>query len=149
MGIHAAQAPVNMIHVRALYDAIPSLQTHPLFGPDAIENLPRGAVVATATLVDCVRSVWSGFDPHGADHHVQGRIGQFRHHQLDPHGSDYQMMWTHEDETGDEILEYDDGWGDYSSGRWIWRFTDVEPLDPPIPATGRQRVWHWAHRADA
>ena len=128
MAIHAGKAPVSMMYVHALYDARPELRTHPLFSLEAVGHLPRGVVVATATLVDCVRSTWSGFDPHS---------------------SDYQMLWTHEDETGDEILEHDDGWGDYSQGRWVWRLADIEALDPPVPARGRQGIWHWTHEDDA
>lgn len=124
IAIHAGKAPVSMMHMYALYDKLPKLREHPLFNPDAVEDLPRGVVVATATLVDCVRSTWSGFDPHS---------------------SDCQMLWTHEDETGDEILEHDDGWGDYSQGRCVWRLGGIEALDPPIPARGRQGIWHWTH----
>ena len=32
-------------------------------------------------------------------------------------------------------------YGDYSPGRWIWYLTDIEPLDVPIPARGRQGFW--------
>ena len=33
--------------------------------------------------------------------------------------------------------------GEYGPGRWMWRLKDVEPLDPPMPARGRQRIWSW------
>ena len=35
---------------------------------------------------------------------------------------------------------FDDGFGDYSVGRWCWELTDVLPLTPPIRAIG-QRNW--------
>ena len=36
-----------------------------------------------------------------------------------------------------------DQYGDYSDGRWAWRLVDVEPLDPTVPARGRQGLWEW------
>lgn len=32
-------------------------------------------------------------------------------------------------------------WGDYSAGRWAWEFSQVRPVDPPIPARGYQFLW--------
>lgn len=37
----------------------------------------------------------------------------------------------------------DDGFGDYDPGRWCWELTDVQPLDPPVPAKGAQGWWTW------
>ena len=36
-----------------------------------------------------------------------------------------------------------DAYGDYAAGRWAWRLTYVEVLDPPVPARGRQGWWEW------
>jgi hypothetical protein len=36
--------------------------------------------------------------------------------------------------------------GDYTPGRYAWLLADVRPIDPPIPATGRQGLWEWADR---
>lgn len=37
-----------------------------------------------------------------------------------------------------------DSFGDYRSGRWAWRLEDVRPVNPHIPATGRQMIgWAW------
>ena len=30
-----------------------------------------------------------------------------------------------------------------SEFRWLWMLTDVQPLDPPIPAIGHQEFWNW------
>ena len=30
-----------------------------------------------------------------------------------------------------------------SEFRWLWMLTDVQPLDPPIPAIGHQEFWSW------
>ncbi len=37
--------------------------------------------------------------------------------------------------------------GDFSAGRWAWLLREIELIDPPIPATGRRKVWRW-HRAE-
>lgn len=39
--------------------------------------------------------------------------------------------------------EIEDDYGDYSAGRFAWHLTDVQPLIPPVPATGRQGFWSW------
>jgi len=37
-----------------------------------------------------------------------------------------------------------DLFGDFSKGRWLHEFTDIEPFPEPIPARGQQRYWNWA-----
>ena len=39
---------------------------------------------------------------------------------------------------GDELL-----FGDFTLGRWMWELSDVQPLDPPIPARGHQGLWNF------
>ena len=36
-----------------------------------------------------------------------------------------------------------DGLGDYTPGRLMWLFDQVEVLPEPVPARGYQRLWHW------
>lgn len=36
-----------------------------------------------------------------------------------------------------------DPYGDFRAGRWLWFLTDISPLSEPMPATGRQKLWHW------
>ncbi len=38
-----------------------------------------------------------------------------------------------------EVLDY----GDYSPGRWVWVFSEIVPVEPAIPAIGRQGLWNW------
>lgn len=33
--------------------------------------------------------------------------------------------------------------GDFSIGRYAWLLRGVQPLDPPVPARGRQGLWDW------
>jgi hypothetical protein len=37
----------------------------------------------------------------------------------------------------------DDGFGDYSTGRYCWELGDVQVFDPAIPAKGGQGWWNW------
>ena len=36
-----------------------------------------------------------------------------------------------------------DHFGDYRQARWCWHLTEVEALDPPVRARGRQGLWDW------
>ncbi len=37
-----------------------------------------------------------------------------------------------------------DAFGDYGPGRWAWKFVDIHPLRPPVPARGsRLYGWPW------
>lgn len=90
-----------------------------LVGPDRAplmwdsRKLPRGAVVATAILTD---------------------FGQVTHRT--PDGEQVYLSHNHG-------WVNTDPWGDYSVARWIWCLSDIEELDPPIPARGHQRIWEW------
>ena len=33
--------------------------------------------------------------------------------------------------------------GDFSVGRYLWKMVDVQPLEPPVLATGHQGIWYW------
>ena len=39
----------------------------------------------------------------------------------------------------------DDGFGDYSVGRYCWELADVQVFDPAIPAKGAQGWWTWVN----
>ena len=41
------------------------------------------------------------------------------------------------------ITEKERSFGDYAPGRYAWLLDDVKPLDVPIPATGRLKLWEW------
>lgn len=68
-----------------------------------VDVLPRGAVIAVATLADIVT--------------VEDLKG---------------LLSVQERE-----------FGDYSSGRYAWRLTDVIKLETPIPARGALGLWKW------
>lgn len=78
-------------------------------------ELPRGAVVALATLVDCipVTTTCGGFARFA-------RKGN-----------------------RDDIPESELPFGDFGPGRWAWVLEDVVPLLEPVPARGSLGVWEW------
>ena len=51
--------------------------------------------------------------------------------------------WAHcrDTTTGDTFRVTDDGLGDYSIGRHIWRFPEIRALNWPFAARGRQGLW--------
>lgn len=36
-----------------------------------------------------------------------------------------------------------DNYGDFSANRFAWHLTDIEQINPPIPAKGQQGFWMW------
>lgn len=40
--------------------------------------------------------------------------------------------------TGNELL-----FGNWQPGRYAWEFANMQMLEEPIPAKGRQRMWNW------
>lgn len=106
-------------------------------GTHAIEQgtavyLPLGAVVATCELVDVVPTdTMEGF----------ARIGD--------HDCDDPSCWLDEHEPPCDYggrrwdLAENRPLGDFTPGRFAWLLADVEPVDPPVPASGRQWLWEW------
>jgi hypothetical protein len=45
------------------------------------------------------------------------------------------------------LTDEERAFGDYTPGRYAWLLADVRPIDPPIPATGRQGLWEWVREA--
>ena len=80
-----------------------------------VQSLPRGVVVAFVRIVGC----WRVTAIDGDTAVCVSRSGEQRRLPVD-------------------LL------GDWRPGRWIWELADIEPADPPIPATGRQRFWYLA-----
>jgi len=100
-----------------------------------VRDLPLGAVVAVATLADCVPMVGpeevgpDGWPDDGPVFEVDGEnlhLWPFNAASCD--ASDY----------GDQLP-----YGDFRPGRWAWMLTDIDQLLDPIPATGKQGVWEW------
>lgn len=91
------------------------------FGPNWRSELPRGQVIATATITGWaqVRELdpLLGLAHHYPDTEVGSARGQ-----------------------GSTLA---DPWGDFGEGRWLWFLSDVESVIPPVDAVGRQGFWNW------
>lgn len=87
------------------------------------ELLPRGAIIATADLVECWKIDAIGHVVDGSKSaHITG--GPF-------HGKGNII-------SGKEIL-----FGNWTPGRYAWEFANMTMLPEPIPAKGKQRLWEW------
>ena len=81
---------------------------------------PLGMVVATANLTKCVKVEYNTFQyPEKA-------------YFIDP---DKELLQVTSIST--------DPYGDWSAGRYLWFLEDIEQVNPPVPATGRQGIWNW------
>jgi hypothetical protein len=78
-----------------------------------LDPLPRGEVVATCNLLDCLPVTARGC-----------LSGVFQ---------DYPELDTPQERA----------FGDYSPGRWAWIIEDVKMLAEPIPAKGALSLWEW------
>ena len=87
--------------------------------PQGATNLPRGAVVCTAVLDGAYRSSGHFESPHW--------VGVYD--------------WVH-GSTRRGIVDSDE-YGDFSIRRWLWVLRDIEPLEEPVKARGRQGLWEW------
>ncbi|MDQ2807056.1 MAG: ASCH domain-containing protein [Chloroflexota bacterium] len=78
-------------------------------------DLPRGCVIATCRLLECVPITAPELPPAGRRHTVtQG---------------------------GDPTTEV--AFGHYTPGRWAWLLGEVEHLAVPVPARGSLGLWEW------
>jgi hypothetical protein len=108
-------------------------------------DLPLGAVVATANLVDVV--------PIGGP--TSFSTGIFEGEEPPTAGMD---VVVHHEALGDWapallVLDRWNGpsqdisrelpWGDFTPGRWAWLLGDIVKLAEPIPARGLQGLWEW------
>jgi hypothetical protein len=78
-----------------------------------LNELPRGAVIATCNLLDCLPTQSVGCLP-----------GVF------------------EDYTGLDTPQ-ERAFGNYDAGRWAWILEDIKPLPEPILAKGALSLWEW------
>ncbi len=75
-----------------------------------IDELPRGAIVATCEIVACERV----------------------------------LIHPPADIVRPELL-----FGNFDSGRYLWRLENVQRVDPPVPAKGMQGMWEWSRAGAA
>ena len=103
---------------------------------EQIAPLPYGAVVATCRLVDVVPIAAK---PNGETCVAPGEDGVMRAwHRFEVNAGG--GGWYGDPSTGEEAA-----FGDFTPSRYAFLLADVEPLDPPVPAKGRQGLWTWAY----
>jgi hypothetical protein len=98
----------------------------------SITDLSRGAVIATAELVNCWYIVYH--PGTNVDKALRIPIGA-ESMTKDKHASDFGDYFV---PTEQEML-----FGNWTPGRYAWEFANVKILDVPIPAKGGQRIWNW------
>lgn len=108
-------------------------------GIDDVYDLPLGAVVAVADLVDVVPM-------------IDGSLGWTKDSDTPPAALvlswDTSAMLVDTRDTG-TFPDYSDQlpYGDFAPGRYAWLLDNVHPIDP-VPAKGRQGLWTWTPEAD-
>ena len=124
IAIHAARRPMTYTDTDRwsdeLVDAVCDMVNREY--NDWNGNLPLGAVVATARLIETGRVV--------------------AHEECGWFGEDSLCAIV---DTGNAVSSHQkiDGLGDYSIGRYMWFLDDVQRVLPVIPARGRQGFWEW------
>jgi len=98
-----------------------------------VYDLPIGAVIATATLADCVPIVGLADCHQLADHHLCTSGDNVLEH--------WPMDGRHVDDTEKEHGPQRP-YGDYAPGGWGWLLTNVQPI-APVPAKGKLGLWEW------
>lgn len=99
---------------------------------DQLDEVPLGAIIATAELVN----VWHIVYNPGTDVDVAKNI---------PIGAESLTTDKHAPDFGDYFVptEQEMELGDYTLGRYAWKLANVQKLPEPIPAKGRQGLWNW------
>jgi hypothetical protein len=110
------------------YDALDGLERS--YG---IYDLPYGAVVATAQLVDCV-PMW----PYG--HTSDPGTGDVLLFGLGADNRPYQAEVFHRSTRAHRDVTAQLPFGVFAAGRWAWLLDDVRPFLTPVSARGKQTV---------
>lgn len=120
IAIHAAKKKPS-----SLWDAIEGIvdKVRAALGVVDLDELPRGAIIATGELVGC----WE-IHEDGDDVFID------KYDSKDAHG----MTWI----SPQEYL-----FGNYRTGRYAWEIVNVKMLDEPVPARGKQGLWNWEDAA--
>lgn len=87
-----------------------------------MEHLPRGAVIGTADLVDCVKvlGVITRRNPINGAPHLAAVLSN-----------------------GREVCGKELAFGDYRPGRFVYVLRNAKPFKKPVPASGKQGFWNW------
>lgn len=116
IAIHAGKNRDDCADAMAGNDRLLRLLTQHGVHPSAVNDVPFGAIVATATLVACARML-RDICPGDVSYVVGGDV-RF------PSAQERALGW-------------------WEPGRSAWVLDDVTPLDTPIPTRGYQGLWDW------
>ena len=121
IAIHAAKRKVNLLELSGeVCDAV-----NDVMGTDKwMKFLPLGCVLCTATLKDVYKIV-GGSEMDGTAFVTR---------------MDGSRLVLRREEIRNELL-----FGNLGFGRYAWVLEDVEKLERPIWAKGKQGFWHWEH----
>lgn len=116
IAIHAAAKTPSSIwaDIEHIIDSVRA--TLGILDPD---DLPRGAIIATAELINCYRM---GIDPQTHRVALYDSFGNFK---------------------SISICEKETLFGDWTPGRYAWEFASMQLLPESMPAKGGQRLWNW------
>lgn len=92
--------------------------------PKRLKELPTGAVIATAELVDVWIMGMGPSSPYARDSIFQAR-------RL-PYSDDFFVP-----------TEKERAFGNWIPGNYAWQLENVKILPKPIPAKGQQGLWNW------
>lgn len=124
LAIHAAKFMPRWAREEAYGDEIGgTLNAAGIYLGGDCRELPKGAVVATARLVEVIQ-----VPPEGIDESECWMVS--------PEGPESPVRDCYA--VGEELW-----FGDFSPGRYAWLLADVEALPEPIPAKGALRLWWW------
>lgn len=97
-----------------------------------MDKLPRGAVIATADLVNVWHIVYHPGTDVDVAKHIPIGAESLTNDRRDPHFGDYFVP-----------TEKEMALGDWTPGRYAWELQNVRILPEPIPAKGQQGLWNW------
>ena len=136
--IHAGKAEPSLDNMRPVVDNFDTWRTWYAAGlapGAAVQPGPLGAVVAVVDLVDVVPIV----DELGLT--LPDRSTYVQREQRTTGVTEW---WLYNDETGRcADVTGQEPYGDFTPGRYAWLLDNIRPVDPPVPAKGRQGLWRW------
>ena len=123
IAIHAAKKAYNLKSLE--FALIPGFieAVGAAFGKGEANNLPLGAVVATAELAGC----WRTHSREGGGYLIRKSF----------------LTAGRLETTSVDIGETEALFGDFSPRRFAWELINVVALPEPVPAKGRQGLWNW------
>lgn len=103
-----------------------------------------GAVVAMCQLLDVVPITAQPTGEVSVAPDEDGNIRLWQRFEVNAGGGGWvgEAAWSSEREDG-WTAPNEAAFGDFTPGRYAWLLADVMPLDPSIPAKGRQGLWTW------